>query len=60
VSASAPITVEVWDFGAGIDLAATTLEVNGVPTGATPTGDPKKVTFTYQPPARSPGSSPWA
>jgi lysophospholipase L1-like esterase len=51
VSPSAPITVEVWDFGAGIDLAATTLKINGVPTGVTPTGDPKKVTLTYQPPA---------
>lgn len=51
VSANAALTVDVWDFGAGIDVAATTLEVEGLPTGATPTGDTKKVTFTYQPPA---------
>ena len=51
VSPNATITVDVWDFGAGIDVAATTLEINGLPTGATPTGDPKKVTFTYQPPS---------
>lgn len=50
ISASAPITVDVWDFGAGIDLAVTTLEINGVPTGVAPTGDPKKATLTYQPP----------
>ncbi len=51
VSGSAPITVEVWDFGAGIDLANTTLKVNGVSTGVVPTGDPKKAILTYQPPA---------
>jgi lysophospholipase L1-like esterase len=51
VSGNAPITVEVWDFGAGIDLAATTLKVNGVSTGVVPTGDPKKAILTYQPPA---------
>jgi lysophospholipase L1-like esterase len=51
VSPTAPITVEVWDFGAGIDLAATTLKIDGVATGVVPTGDPKKVTLTYQPPA---------
>lgn len=51
VSANGPITVDVWDFGAGIDLAATTLEINGVSTGAVPVGDPKKVTLTWQPPA---------
>jgi len=51
VSASTPITVDVWDFGAGIDLAATTLKINGVETGVVPTGDPKKAVLTYQPPA---------
>jgi lysophospholipase L1-like esterase len=51
VSAGAAITVEVWDFGVGIDLAATTLKINGVATGVTPTGDRKKAVFTYQPPA---------
>lgn len=51
VSADTPITIEVWDFGAGIDVASTTLEVNGTPTGATATGDTKKVTITWQPPS---------
>lgn len=51
VSAGTAVTVDVWDFGAGIDVAATTLEVNGVATGAAPVGDPKKVTFTWQPPS---------
>jgi lysophospholipase L1-like esterase len=51
VPASGPITVEVWDFGAGIDLAATTLKVNGVAVAVTPTGDSKKVVLTWQPPA---------
>ena len=51
VSANGPVTVEVWDFGAGIDVAATTLKVNGVPTGAVAAGDAKKVVLTYQPPA---------
>lgn len=51
VSAGTPITMEVWDFGAGIDVASTTLKINGVPTGATAVGDTKKVTITYQPPS---------
>jgi lysophospholipase L1-like esterase len=50
VSPSAPITVEVWDFGAGIDLAATNLKVDGVATAVVPTGDPKHAILTYQPP----------
>lgn len=49
VSASAPVSVDVWDFGQGIDLTATTLVINGVATGIVPTGTPKKVTLTYQP-----------
>ena len=51
VSSGTAISMEVWDFGAGIDVAATTLKVNGVPTGVTATGDTKKVTLTYQPPS---------
>lgn len=50
VSAGAAITVDVWDFGAGIDLATTTLVINGVPTGVPPTGDSKKAVLTYQSP----------
>ena len=49
VSASAPVSVQVWDFGQGIDLAATTLVINGTATGIVPTGTPKHVTLTYQP-----------
>lgn len=49
VAGTAPVSVEVWDFGAGIDLAATTLTVNGVATGVVPSGDTKHATMTYQP-----------
>jgi lysophospholipase L1-like esterase len=49
VSGSAPVSVDVWDFGLGIDIAATTLVINGVATGIVPTGTAKKVTLTYQP-----------
>jgi lysophospholipase L1-like esterase len=49
VSPSAPVSVEVWDFGLGIDLSATTLVVNGVVTGIVPTGDARHATLTYQP-----------
>lgn len=51
VPASTLIKVDVWDFGAGIDLAATTLKVDGVAVAATPAGDPKHVILSYQPPA---------
>jgi lysophospholipase L1-like esterase len=49
VSPTAPVSVEVWDFGQGIDLPATTLVANGVVTGIVPTGDARHVTLTYQP-----------
>ncbi len=49
VAATAPVSVEVWDFGLGIDLAATTLAVNGTATGVAPSGDTKHATLTYQP-----------
>jgi lysophospholipase L1-like esterase len=49
VSPSAPVSVDVLDFGQGIDLSATTLVINGVATGIVPTGTPKKVALTYQP-----------
>lgn len=51
ISPTGAITVEVWDFGAGIDLANTTLLVDGVSTGATPAGDPKHATLTHTPAA---------
>ena len=49
VSATAPITVDVWDFGQGIDLAATRLLVNGTDTGVTPTGTTKHAQLTFTP-----------
>lgn len=51
VSPTAPITVDVWDFGDGIDLANTTLTINGVATGAVAVGNQRQATITYQPPA---------
>lgn len=44
------IDVDVWDFGEGIDLAATSLLVNGQVVNAVPGGDPRMATFRYQPP----------
>ena len=49
VSPTQQITVDVWDFGAGIDLSNTTLTVNGTSTGAVPVGDAKHATLTYLP-----------
>lgn len=45
------IQVDVWDFGAGIDLANTFLLVNGQATPAVPVGSALHAVFTYQPPA---------
>ena len=45
------IQVDVWDFGAGIDLANTFLLVNGQATPAVPVGNALHAVFTYQPPA---------
>lgn len=49
VSATTPITVHVWDFGSGIDLAATRLLVNGTDTGAAATGTPKHAQLSFTP-----------
>lgn len=49
VPATGPISVDVWDFGAGIDLASTRLLVNGTDVGVTPTGDSKHARLTYTP-----------
>lgn len=49
VSPSATVSVDVWDFGQGIDLGATTLTVNGKSTGIVPSGAPKHATLAYQP-----------
>ena len=45
------IQVDVWDFGAGIDLANTFLVVNGQPVTATPQGTTRHAALTYTPPA---------
>ncbi len=49
VAAAAPITVDVWDFGAGIDLTATRLLVNGTDTGVAATGTSKHAQLTFTP-----------
>jgi len=51
VRASTPIEVEVWDFGAGIDLTETDLLVNGESVGLTGSGSQRRLQFRYQPPA---------
>lgn len=51
VKPDATITVDVWDFGAGIDLANTVLLINGQPVQAAPVGSSRFAKFTYQPPA---------
>lgn len=45
------IDVDIWDFGAGIDLANTFLLINGQQVQAVPTGSSRRAHFTYQPPA---------
>jgi lysophospholipase L1-like esterase len=50
VPAGTSITMDVWDFGAGIDVANTTMLVNGAPVTAAVSGDQKRVQLTYQPP----------
>lgn len=50
------INVDVWDFGAGIDLANTFLLVNGAVVTATPTGTTQRAHLHYQPPAGLSGS----
>jgi len=44
------ISVDVWDFGAGIDLASTILLINGQPVTAPPVGNARLAKMTYQPP----------
>jgi acyl-CoA thioesterase-1 len=51
VSPSTEIQMDVFDFGAGIDVANTHLLINGQAIGVTPTGDHSKLEFRYQPPA---------
>ncbi|PYQ55752.1 MAG: hypothetical protein DMF53_27420 [Acidobacteria bacterium] len=48
IKPDATIQVDVWDFGAGIDLANTFLLVNGQPVTVTPQGTALHATLTYQ------------
>ncbi len=50
VSPNTTITVDVWDFGAGINLAATRLLVNGSDAGVDAVGDTRHAQLSYQPP----------
>jgi hypothetical protein len=47
IKPDATIRVDVWDFGAGIDLANTFLLVNGQPVTATPQGTALHAALTY-------------
>ncbi len=56
VSPDTTVQVDIWDFGAGIDLANTSLLINGQPVTATPQGTPTPLhtTLSYPPP------TPWS
>ena len=51
VAPGTSIIVDVYDFGAGINLSSTSLRVDGEPVNATLRGDNRMVEITYQPPA---------
>jgi lysophospholipase L1-like esterase len=51
VAATAVIEVDVWDFGAGVNAAATTLLVNGSNAGVTPTVEGRRALLRYAPAA---------
>jgi lysophospholipase L1-like esterase len=55
VSRSASISVELWDFGAGIDIPSSFLVVDGVLTSAVPSGTARGITFFYDPPQQLSG-----
>jgi len=44
------VEVDVWDFGAGIDLASTILLINGQPVTAPALGNARLAKMIYQPP----------
>jgi acyl-CoA thioesterase-1 len=44
-----PIQIDLYDFGAGIDLANTKLLVNGQPVSTTFSGTPQKIQIRYTP-----------
>lgn len=47
------LTLDLWDFGAGIDLTNTTLLINGQPVAAEVTGDSRHAVFSVTP------ANPW-
>ena len=50
MSAGKRVEVVVFDLGAGIDLATTTMLVNGLAVAAQRTGGSSRSTYTYTPP----------
>jgi lysophospholipase L1-like esterase len=50
VPASTPISIDLYDFGAGIDLANTKLLINGQPVDTPFTGTSQKASIRYTPP----------
>jgi len=51
VPASTPLRIDLYDFGAGLDLANTKLSVNGVDVETPLSGSQRKVEIRYTPPA---------
>lgn len=51
VGPNQPITVHVWDFGAGIDLSVTRLLINGADSGTLPSGDTRHAILAVTPAA---------
>lgn len=51
IPAGTAVVVDVWDFGEGIDLAATSLLVDGEEVAAQTAGSSRRATLTYEPPA---------
>jgi lysophospholipase L1-like esterase len=49
VAADSEVEVDLYDFGAGIDVANTQLLINNQVINTTPTGDQRKLEFRYQP-----------
>lgn len=50
VPASAEVRIDLYDFGAGIDTAATELRINDEPVNATISGDGRRQQIRYTPP----------
>jgi lysophospholipase L1-like esterase len=56
VRPSVTIRMDVWDFGAGIDVAATDMLINGVVAdGASMEGNARRLRFEYNPPQQLSG-----